>query len=336
VLFIIYVFCFLFCFFFSSRRRHTRSKRDWSSDVCSSDLDGIVVSVTTYDLEANKGKHRLWLVPTDGGGPRPLTSEEYGSTDPAVSPDGQWVSFTRARAEEKLQLHIMPLDGGEAERLTDFPLGVFDPKWFPDGKRIAFVAMLLDEAPTPEGTKDLLEKRAKDPVKVHITEDRVYRFWDHWLLDGERPRSVPHPRRDPSQFGRLQPASLLMGWEIDRLRYAALTLLLRRQGAHGAVRPGGGDAHGPHRGLGPVSGRVGACARRQLGPRGGGPRTRRAVRAGKGRWDSEARARGRHDLGAAHRARRAGVLHRAVADVAPRGGFVPARWGRIPEAHAVQ
>src|SRR5699024_11892999 len=30
--------CFVF-FFFSSRRRHTRSKRDWSSDVCSSDLD---------------------------------------------------------------------------------------------------------------------------------------------------------------------------------------------------------------------------------------------------------------------------------------------------------
>src|SRR5438105_8404584 len=28
----------LFSFFFSSRRRHTRSTRDWSSDVCSSDL----------------------------------------------------------------------------------------------------------------------------------------------------------------------------------------------------------------------------------------------------------------------------------------------------------
>ena len=27
-----------FYFFFSSRRRHTRSDRDWSSDVCSSDL----------------------------------------------------------------------------------------------------------------------------------------------------------------------------------------------------------------------------------------------------------------------------------------------------------
>src|SRR5690606_40248495 len=35
--------CVLFCFlcvffFFSSRRRHTRFSRDWSSDVCSSDL----------------------------------------------------------------------------------------------------------------------------------------------------------------------------------------------------------------------------------------------------------------------------------------------------------
>src|SRR6266536_4818198 len=30
-------------FFFSSRRRHTRSTRDWSSDVCSSDLRNLLV-----------------------------------------------------------------------------------------------------------------------------------------------------------------------------------------------------------------------------------------------------------------------------------------------------
>src|SRR5215211_8020646 len=30
--------CFACLFFFSSRRRHTRSLCDWSSDVCSSDL----------------------------------------------------------------------------------------------------------------------------------------------------------------------------------------------------------------------------------------------------------------------------------------------------------
>src|SRR5690606_39579727 len=35
---------FYVLFFFSSRRRHTRFSRDWSSDVCSSDLqDGVEV-----------------------------------------------------------------------------------------------------------------------------------------------------------------------------------------------------------------------------------------------------------------------------------------------------
>src|SRR5207237_6347230 len=38
LLFCYCVACYSFCFFFSSRRRHTRFKCDWSSDVCSSDL----------------------------------------------------------------------------------------------------------------------------------------------------------------------------------------------------------------------------------------------------------------------------------------------------------
>src|SRR2546422_3662726 len=38
-LYLLVSFFFLFFFFFfSSRRRHTRCSRDWSSDVCSSDL----------------------------------------------------------------------------------------------------------------------------------------------------------------------------------------------------------------------------------------------------------------------------------------------------------
>src|SRR5256884_2638693 len=36
--FFIIVCFYVFFFFFSSRRRHTRCSRDWSSDVCSSDL----------------------------------------------------------------------------------------------------------------------------------------------------------------------------------------------------------------------------------------------------------------------------------------------------------
>src|SRR5699024_11602285 len=36
------------CFFFSSRRRHTRSKRDWSSDVWSYDLKKIADTYHAY------------------------------------------------------------------------------------------------------------------------------------------------------------------------------------------------------------------------------------------------------------------------------------------------
>src|SRR5690606_40241960 len=42
----------VFLFFFSSRRRHTRFSRDWSSDVCSSDL---VASSFRPDQEALRG-----------------------------------------------------------------------------------------------------------------------------------------------------------------------------------------------------------------------------------------------------------------------------------------
>src|SRR3989449_9233186 len=44
-------------FFFSSRRRHTRCSRDWSSDVCSSDLfdEGISHESLLVDIAAEAG-----------------------------------------------------------------------------------------------------------------------------------------------------------------------------------------------------------------------------------------------------------------------------------------
>src|SRR5690606_40072645 len=40
--------CYLVVFFFSSRRRHTRFSRDWSSDVCSSDLKWVAQVVICH------------------------------------------------------------------------------------------------------------------------------------------------------------------------------------------------------------------------------------------------------------------------------------------------
>src|SRR5690606_39585715 len=50
---------------FSSRRRHTRFSRDWSSDVCSSDLGRVHGSVytdpTIFAEEMERIYHRGWV-----------------------------------------------------------------------------------------------------------------------------------------------------------------------------------------------------------------------------------------------------------------------------------
>ena len=62
------------------------------------------------------------------------------------------------------------------------------PRWLPDGSGIVVGAMVLTGHLSPEATAAELERREKDPVKAHVTEDRVFRFWDQWLTTGE----VPH------------------------------------------------------------------------------------------------------------------------------------------------
>src|SRR3712207_6876078 len=67
----------MLCFFFSSRRRHTRYWRDWSSDVCSSDLEcgvfGIyghpdAAAITTLGLHSlqHRGQEAAGIVSFDG------------------------------------------------------------------------------------------------------------------------------------------------------------------------------------------------------------------------------------------------------------------------------
>src|SRR6266436_8635344 len=51
---------FIVVFFFSSRRRHTRCSRDWSSDVCSSDLHFLAAKVRKrMELAAPIGKSEI-------------------------------------------------------------------------------------------------------------------------------------------------------------------------------------------------------------------------------------------------------------------------------------
>src|SRR5690606_40269231 len=78
-----YMMCFTY-FFFSSRRRHTRFSRDWSSDVCSSDLGALTprqgaVSVREFGRR-HPGKVVL-LLGSEGHG---LSEEALAVSDVAV------------------------------------------------------------------------------------------------------------------------------------------------------------------------------------------------------------------------------------------------------------
>src|SRR5262245_63128081 len=58
------VYIWYLFFFFSSRRRHTRCRSDWSSDVCSSDLrDDAGAALEQPPLRRH---HRVGLVAVDG------------------------------------------------------------------------------------------------------------------------------------------------------------------------------------------------------------------------------------------------------------------------------
>src|SRR5260370_24173471 len=59
----------------------------------------------------------LWSVPATGGIARRLTSGLGTASNPAVSPDSQWLAF--GSSEEGVhEVYVMPADGGPARRLT--------------------------------------------------------------------------------------------------------------------------------------------------------------------------------------------------------------------------
>src|SRR2546430_12430459 len=76
-----------FAFFFSSRRRHTRFDCDWSSDVCSSDLD--LGPKLDFPQKVEDGPVKVRLI-----------------QDPVESPDGKRLAFSALT-----HLYVMDIPG---------------------------------------------------------------------------------------------------------------------------------------------------------------------------------------------------------------------------------
>lgn len=168
----------------------------------------LALTVTRYDLAADKGNADIHILDLRTQQLTALTQHPDSDTAPAWSPDGRQLVFLSKRGNETNQLFLLPLTGGEAKALTKLPVAVQQPKWFPDGQRILFLANV------PKGFNgdfaalaEQLKQKKDNKVTARVTEDRVYRFWDHWLTDD----SYPHLFSINIHTGEI--ADLTPGWD---------------------------------------------------------------------------------------------------------------------------
>jgi dipeptidyl aminopeptidase/acylaminoacyl peptidase len=147
-----------------------------------------VAEVTRYDLATNGRTVQLWIFPTDGKAPWPLTAPGGQDRSPCWSPDGRRVAFIRkGPGDAQPQVYVLATDGGEARRLTSIPTGAYGPRWFPDGKGVAFLSDIWPGLDGDGAQAARLEENARSPVKALRIETTFYRYWDHWIADGRVP-----------------------------------------------------------------------------------------------------------------------------------------------------
>src|SRR5205809_4843561 len=85
-----------FSFFFSSRRRHTSCSRDWSSDVCSSDLRRLKAGLRTYGLKV-------------------IDAYEHTTAKVSHCRTAQAVRTTQARRIGEVKMEMSQYSGGRSE-----------------------------------------------------------------------------------------------------------------------------------------------------------------------------------------------------------------------------
>ncbi len=157
----------------------------------------VAFSVQEWSVEKNKSTTSLWLVDTSGGKPRRLTTAQASDGPPVWSPDGSRLAFASKRGDdENPSLYIIPVNGGEAEKIIELPFPVMQPKWLPDGMGIVVVTTVIPELAGALARTDLaamkkeVKRRKEAKMTAKSTEDRQYRYFDHYITDGIAHRLV--------------------------------------------------------------------------------------------------------------------------------------------------
>lgn len=143
-----------------------------------------------FSAQDNDGAFQIYSMREDGSGLKQLTDGEYSSTEPAWSPDGSRIAYSRSTGSTAGEaLWVMDADGSNKQPLVTSPrtgspqLGN-RPAWSPDGTKLAFDLCLNCEAGglNYEIYVADLQTGAIDTLTHHPVEDSH----PTWSPDGQR------------------------------------------------------------------------------------------------------------------------------------------------------
>jgi Tol biopolymer transport system component len=119
----------------------------------------------------------LFIMKGDGTAPRQLTATDLYEGDPAVSPDGTTIAFTRRLADGNFEIFLMNIDGSGQINLTNHPALDFYPTWSPDGTQIAFTS-------ERSGGRQIFVMRSDGSSPVQLTSSSDLAEAPEWSPDG--------------------------------------------------------------------------------------------------------------------------------------------------------
>ncbi|MEJ5352346.1 MAG: S9 family peptidase [Melioribacteraceae bacterium] len=149
-------------------------KRIGSFDV-SPDGKTIAFTVTSYDIEKNKGNSDIWLIDSDGKNLRPLKNSEENESNPKFSPDGKLISY-----EYKNNIWLCDLNGKNDVQLTNLYTGASGIVWSKDGKKILFVSEVYPECNDQNCNEQKDKEKEESKVKAKLITELMFRAWNRW------------------------------------------------------------------------------------------------------------------------------------------------------------
>ena len=156
-----------------------------SDPQLSPDGQKILYGVSYTSIEQNRSCRNLFMCNADGSGKVQLTRYAKSVQAARWSSDGKSIYFLQGG-----QLWSAPLKGnklGKKTCLSDVKNGISDYKISPDGCNILYVSSIKNQkVQTPSDIDSRLDK-----ADAYITDDLMYRHWDHWVT--ETPRTYVAP-----------------------------------------------------------------------------------------------------------------------------------------------